>query len=260
MPEHDPFFGVVAPEEGWVPSPSYLLRRDRILRQLATLPPGLEVLEVGCGAGALLADLRRMGHRCSALETSPDARSLAGLLNRADPGVRLYGEPTDHWIGRFDVVAAFEVLEHIEDDRAAFRQWATWVKPRGHVILSVPAGPQRWDASDEWAGHVRRYTRQGLCDLVTECGFEIRAFESYGFPLANIIAPVRAAAKARLAAKDSIEARTAASGIERSRERSLFPFMNTMLGRQALSFFLWLQGRFASTDRGTGYLVLAQRR
>ena len=64
----------------WVPAPRYLLRRDRVLAALADVPPG-RVLEVGCGAGALLRDLHRLGHHCTGLEHSAAARSMAVAMH-----------------------------------------------------------------------------------------------------------------------------------------------------------------------------------
>src|SRR5688572_255286 len=78
----DPFmidhtsYGRVAPELGWVPAPRYLLRRHRALNLLKGLPRG-RVLEVGCGAGALLNDLAGLGYDCTALESSSEARRVA---------------------------------------------------------------------------------------------------------------------------------------------------------------------------------------
>ncbi len=255
----DPLFGIEARAQGWVPSPGYLLRRDRILHHLRQIPRGLEVLEIGCGAGALLADLRALGHRCTAVETSETARGAAAALHEADAGVVIALGPEADWAGRFDLVAAFEVLEHIEDDAGALKQWLGYAKPGGWLALSVPGGPHRWDASDEWAGHVRRYTREGLRAVVDAAGGEVVVLESYGFPLANMIAPVRAWSKRRGADPGSAEARTARSGVDRSIERRMLPVLRSWPGRLALRAAFQLQHWFAGTDRGPGFFLLARR-
>src|SRR3546814_1259154 len=71
--------GIVAPDAGWVPPIRYLLRRARILELLRKQPVG-RLLEVGCGAGALLCDLTRRGYAAQGLETSDKALPVAARL------------------------------------------------------------------------------------------------------------------------------------------------------------------------------------
>ena len=85
-----PVYGPSLPEAGWVPAPSYLLRRRRILALMADQQPG-RYLEIGCGAGALLYDLQARGFECQALETSPDALALARRLHGRQIGARCSG-------------------------------------------------------------------------------------------------------------------------------------------------------------------------
>ena len=149
--ENLPLFGPAAPEEGWVPAPRYLLRRRRILHQLRNFPP-CDVIEVGCGAGMLLQELSARGFRCQALESSPQARELIARLSvKTGQVVDVHDAANPAWTGRFPLVMAFEVLEHIENDDAAMKQWASWLAPGGTLLLSVPAHPRLWSAADEWA-------------------------------------------------------------------------------------------------------------
>src|SRR3546814_16277129 len=71
--------GIVAPDAGWVPPIRYLLRRARILELLRKQPVG-RLLEVGCGAGALLCDLTRRGYAAQGLETSEKALQVAARI------------------------------------------------------------------------------------------------------------------------------------------------------------------------------------
>ena len=72
--------------------------------------------------------------------------------------------------GQFDLVCAFEVLEHIEDDAAAVRQWAARLRPGGWLLLSVPAHQRRYGPADELVGHFRRYDPARLTALLARCG------------------------------------------------------------------------------------------
>ncbi len=263
-----PLFGAAIPGSNWVPAPTYVLRRRRILNLLSTHQPG-RLLEVGSGAGAMLADLSRAGYRCDALETSPEARKLALLMNGDDDNVVIHGEVQAGWEGAFDTVLAMEVLEHIEDDEAALMQWGDWLRRGGRLILSVPAHPRLWNASDVWAGHFRRYTREGLGRVVESAGFRVEHIECYGFPLSNIIEPVRARLHARrLEDERANEARgcdngqahgSARSGTERNIETRLYPLQASWIGGLAMRFFFGLQHLFLRSDFGTGYIVVAAK-
>jgi SAM-dependent methyltransferase len=278
-----PLYGRVAPELGWVPAPSYLLRRARVLARLSQIEPG-RLLEVGCGAGALLADLASRGFRCQALESGARAVEIARALTADLPDVTIdTAPPVDPandtpWRGAFDQVLALEVLEHIEDDTGALAQWAGWLQDGGDLLLSVPAHPERWNASDVWAGHFRRYRRRELEEKLSAAGLEVVAIESWGVPLANLIHPVRARAHARALAgsaasaaaaaagdrpQDDPDARregTARSGVERSREMGLYPLQASWPGRLAMAAACRLQNLFLDTDLGNGYLAHARRR
>jgi SAM-dependent methyltransferase len=264
--EFHSLYGLNAPGFGWTPAPRYLLRRNRVLKLLSGLTPG-RLLEVGCGAGALLRDLDHAGFLCSALETSPAALDLARTINRDLPRTSLFSEPRHSWSGSFEVLLALEVLEHIEDDRQVLALWRSWLGPRGMLLISVPAHPQRWNATDDWAGHVRRYRRQGLQDLLEASGFSIIHLECYGFPLANVLEPIRARHHARLLREQRKppeqtpipEISGDRSGIERSMEVRLSPLLFSKAGVGIMRLAFFIQGLFSRTDWGNGYLVLAQR-
>lgn len=256
--------GPAAPEAGWVPAPRYLLRRARVLRQVRDMPRG-EVLEVGCGAGVLLHELDELGFRCSALERSLDARELAGALAmQAHRDIRIYEQAADDWAGRFGLVMAFEVLEHIEDDLGALQEWRQWLPAGGHLLLSVPSHMDKWNPSDVWAGHFRRYERASLIALLRRAGFEPERVECYGFPLANLAERVRAAKYAPevdertdLTAAGR-QANTDRSGIDRRHVMAWFPWLASPPGQLAMLGADLIQRPFLSTELGNGYLVRAR--
>lgn len=255
--ERDPLFGVTAPERGWVPAPRYALRRDRLLALARGLGGG-RLLEVGPGAGALLSDLAEIGFSCEALETSEAAFRLASELN---PGLRISRAPAAEWRGAFDVVVACEVLEHIEDDRAALEEWGGWLRPGGHLILSVPAHAHRWSATDVWAGHFQRYEKDGLRSLFERSGFTMVELECYGFPLSNLVEPLRAWSHRRALRRRTgggLPEATAESGVSRGLEARLWPLQASLPGRLLFLAAFHLQKIFRHRDLGTGYLVVAR--
>lgn len=149
----------------------WFLGRQAVLLSVlrATLPPGkLRLAEIGCGSGALLAAAAEFGEVVG-VELSQDFSEAARrrgvpVLPGALPD-RLPLEP-----GAYDGVFLFDVLEHVEDDRAALRAVGRLLKPGGLVICTVPAYEWLWSSHDEVLGHRRRYTARGLTRVAREAG------------------------------------------------------------------------------------------
>src|SRR5436189_61318 len=144
------------------------------------IPPGVDsVLEVGAGRGAVG---RMLARRYSYVGAEMDPTSFEHALPdiKASGGVLI---PTVEDLepgAIFDLLCAFEVLEHIEDDRGELARWSVRLRPGGHVLISVPAHPKRFRVMDGHAGHFRRYTRDGLRDLLFDSGFEDVVVWAYG--------------------------------------------------------------------------------
>lgn len=257
--EWDPLFGLAAPSSGWVPAPRYAMRRARVLDLLGSLAGGRS-LEIGCGAGAMLADLARLGWAPAALETSPSARALARELN-PDPAIDIAAEARPEWTGAFDLVLCFEVLEHIADDGGALRSWRELLRPGGHLLLSVPARQARWTPTDEWSGHLRRYERRDLLALVAGSGYAVERHECYGFPLSNVTEPVRGWVHGRMLRRERLDnaGRTERSGSNRGVESRLWGLQKSWPSRALFRLCCRLQERVLDRELGTGYLVLARR-
>jgi SAM-dependent methyltransferase len=258
--------GLASPELGWVPAPSYVLRRSAILFLLRQKPPG-RVLEIGSGIGALLYDLHIRGFTGIGIEQSVRAVELASHLLAGVDGISIQGSmPAKD--ERFDYLMAFEVLEHIEDDVTALNAWAQYLRPGGIIMLSVPARMKSWGPSDVWAGHFRRYELEELRNKVRSVGFHVDGIACYGWPLANVVAPIRAAVN-RVRLNDTQRLggdpgsykrnQTDASGIQRDVEARFYPLYSLWPGRVCLQFFGTLQRRFFGRDWGPGYILMGRR-
>ena len=81
--------------------------------------------------------------------------------------------------GEFDVVGAFDVIEHIEDDRAVLAELGAAAAPAGGLLLTVPQHPFLWSEYDVRAGHLRRYSARELGAKVMEAGLEIVRMTSF---------------------------------------------------------------------------------
>lgn len=95
--------------------------------------------------------------------------------------------------GAFDVVAAFDVVEHCEDEALAVSELARVLAPAGRMLLSVPAYQWAWSDHDVRAGHHRRYTRGRLNRLVEDAGLTV-ARSTYAF---GAVFPIFVADRAR---------------------------------------------------------------
>ncbi|MHB8879112.1 MAG: methyltransferase domain-containing protein [Myxococcaceae bacterium] len=78
---------------------------------------------------------------------------------------------------RIDTVVLSNVLEHIEDDAGAVAGFRRLLPPGGRVVILVPALPSLFGAMDEAVGHFRRYSREGLQQLLDGGGFEVERLE-----------------------------------------------------------------------------------
>jgi SAM-dependent methyltransferase len=142
---------------------------------------GKRLLEVGCGVGSILAQLRPREY-VMGVDVENDLIDYARqrFLNAqhhefacldisshsAESRVMLRGR-------RFDTILCINVLEHVQDDVAAVAAMADVVEPGGAVAILVPAHPALFGAYDEMEGHFRRYSRKGLRGLIEEAGLEV---------------------------------------------------------------------------------------
>jgi len=80
----------------------------------------------------------------------------------------------------FDLVCAFDIVEHVEDDDACFSELARSAKPGSIMLLSVPLHPLRWSRFDDIVGHCRRYEPILLAEKLQHYGFVIERSAPFG--------------------------------------------------------------------------------
>jgi SAM-dependent methyltransferase len=81
--------------------------------------------------------------------------------------------------GSLDLVVAFDVLEHLDDDKAAATGVFDALRPGGTFLVAVPCDMRLWSQHDVAVGHVRRYERPELVDLLEGAGFDIEDLGSW---------------------------------------------------------------------------------
>lgn len=175
----------------------YRARRDvlaALIRHRIPLPQSPRILEIGCGTGHNLQMFAQFGH-VDALEVDPEARALAEQrLGRPVayaplPGLDGVAEQS------FDLIAALDVIEHIEDDAAALESIAQRLRPGGRFLMTVPAHQWMWSAHDVVNHHVRRYSKLQLSELVRGSSMKLEALGYFNSLLFPLIASARIAGK-----------------------------------------------------------------
>jgi SAM-dependent methyltransferase len=142
---------------------------------------GQRVLEIGCGIGVYVEYAAQPNKQVLGLEPDPTCLRLAReRLAGLDHVTLLQGDicsdETLRQIRMFspDSAYCFNVLEHIEDDRAALRGIAGLLAEGGYLTLIVPAFPCLYGSNDQLVGHFRRYKKADLSEKLKQTGFSIR--------------------------------------------------------------------------------------
>ena len=151
-------------------------------------------LEVGCGTGFVLSGISAA---YPSIELSGSEIFSAGLGFAAErvPSAQFSQMDARHIPFReeFDVIGAFDVLEHIDDDEAVIAEVGKALRPGGGFLISVPQHPALWSRQDEHAHHVRRYTAAELRRKVEAAGFEVVRMTSF----VSLLLPMMVAARLR---------------------------------------------------------------
>jgi SAM-dependent methyltransferase len=151
--------------------------RNRILRDVVNRftdrSRRLSVLEVGCGIGGVVAELRRFPH----LAITASEIYLHGLhyARQRFPDVQFIqlDATAMPFRAEFDIVGAFDVLEHIEADERALSGIHQALRPGGLLLVTVPQYQWMWSPLDEIVHHKRRYARRDLIARLQRGPFEV---------------------------------------------------------------------------------------
>ena len=164
--------------------------RNRLICWIAMrhLPLKAEYLEIGCGTGFVLQMLRKQFPDWKIQATEAHAEGLA--FARARVGIDVVFSQMDAraipFRDEFDVIGAFDVIEHIKEDEKVLNEIYAALKPKGFFLLSVPQHMFLWSRYDEVGCHFRRYSLTELTSKLQKAGFgivETTSFNSLLLPL-----------------------------------------------------------------------------
>ena len=211
----------------------YRARREvlaALIRRAVKPPKDAAVLEIGCGTGHNLAMLSEFG-KVDALELDEEARGVAeqrlGRQVMSSPLPELAEVAKRH----YDLVGAFDVIEHIEDDRAALASIAARLKPGGTLIVTVPAHQWMWSAHDVVNHHQRRYSKGQLRRLIEDSPLHLDSIGYFNSLLFPVAVAERMASKLR--GKDDADLKLPPAPLNKALERS-FAAERHLIGRVPL--------------------------
>lgn len=169
-----------------------------IIQAVKSIPPNGSVLDIGCGNGAMLAEIGKLGSwKLYGVESSETAVSLARsqgldvrLADATTDLVTLFEQRT------FDLIVSVEVIEHVYDPRGLLRQAHTLLRPKGRLVMTTPyhgylknlliAALGKCDSHYDplWdCGHIKFWSRKTLVAALVETGYQSIHFYGAGrFP------------------------------------------------------------------------------
>lgn len=155
---------------------------------------GRRILDIGCGTGTMLGELRRFG---DVYGVDTEAAAVEFCHDQGESQVELAaGDTVPHPDASFDLVSLLDVIEHVEDDQTLLGEARRVLRPGGHLLVTVPAFEWMWGEQDVIAHHVRRYTSRQLRDSLQRAGFDIGVLTHFNTILFPPIAAIRLAKRA----------------------------------------------------------------
>jgi SAM-dependent methyltransferase len=207
-------------------------------------------LEVGCGTGNILGALEEA---CPSGAVIGMDRFIEGLAFAKDRGRQrlLQGDAHHPPFGiQFEIIGAFDVIEHLPDDGQILRDLYRMLRPGGRLILTVPANQWLWSEFDEASHHYRRYHRKELREKLSAAGFTgifVSPFMMSILPLVWMHRKKGKHGSNRQAPRDMV-----------GEEIRIVPFVN-----QALRLVLSVENTFVRRRRhlpfGTSLIAVAQK-
>jgi SAM-dependent methyltransferase len=209
-------------------------------------PTMRSALEVGCGTGFVLKAMAERFTQVTFAGSEVFREGLTFAAQRA-PSAELLQMDARRvpFQSEFDVIGAFDVLEHIDQDDEVLREMYGAIKPGGGIILTVPQHPWLWSDTDVYAHHERRYSRRELKSKAESAGFRVVYITSF----VSILLPVLIISRYRFKRAQSFRSEM---------ETNIHPVVNRVL-MAALTVERSLLKRGLSLPAGGSLLLVAKK-
>ena len=150
-------------------------RNHLIIWALRRFFPGMQhYLEIGCGTGYVLSGVAQAFPSTELVGSEVFNVGLSIAATRAENAEFIQMDARHiPYADEFDVIGAFDVLEHISEDDDVLNEMSKALRPGGGILVTVPQHPWLWSARDEYARHVRRYRRNELREKMRCADLEV---------------------------------------------------------------------------------------
>ncbi|MFA6364896.1 MAG: class I SAM-dependent methyltransferase [Candidatus Paceibacterota bacterium] len=153
----------------------------------------MSILEVGCGAGSQLESLSRNNNNVVGSDINHKA-----LAEEEKRGFSVFYQDIEERVTKgeqYDVVCAFDVLEHIKNDEVAIQNIYALLKPNGLFVFTVPTFQFLFSGHDNYLQHYRRYAKREIVQKLLKNDFEIVELNYWNFILFPLMAVKRLLSK-----------------------------------------------------------------
>jgi ubiquinone/menaquinone biosynthesis C-methylase UbiE len=156
-------------------------RREIILQLMKNIDENSGILEVGCSGGMLVSKLQKKGYtNIKGIDISSHAISQCKKKGISNVQV-MDGSATSFDPETFNIVVASDILEHINQEKKALKEWNRILKPGGTLIVFVPAFSILWSDHDKKNYHFRRYSKKRLLKILNNSGFSVKRSSYWNF-------------------------------------------------------------------------------
>ena len=210
-------------------------------------PNAKNFLEIGCGTGFVLSGFKQAFPNLVLLGSEVFSEGLSFAAPRL-PGIELFQMDARciPFRDEFDVIGAFDVLEHVKQDEEVLAQMHEATRQGGGILITVPHHRFLWSPVDEFARHVRRYETRELCEKVRRAGFSVVRITSF----VSLLLPLLIASR--------FKQRFTGEEVDPSAEYNISNLMNTTL-EKILDAERTLIGAGLSFPAGGSLLLVARR-
>jgi SAM-dependent methyltransferase len=157
-------------------------------------PNAKTFLEIGCGTGFVLSGIHREFPDLTLYGSDIFSEGLVYAEERVPEAAFFQMDARNiPFENEFDVIGAFDVIEHIEEDEIVLSSIFRAVKSGGRIILTVPQHQWLWSKNDEIACHKRRYSQKDLAVKMEKAGFRVLRLTSF----VSFLLPMMAASRLR---------------------------------------------------------------
>ena len=240
--------------------PRFLFRRYELMKRVK---PGNKFLEIGPGSLNMTRDLSALFSSGVLVDFNREIQRTFDLLKKTERSklsLVISDFSSFHTNEVFSSIISCEVLEHIEDEAEFLNKAYDFLEKKGQLVLSVPARKKFWSIHDEGVGHLRRYEKKELENLLSEIGYSSVTIVSYGFPFVNILRfPRILLAKRQQVNTDKMTTvqQTKESGI--SQYRTMTRILGLVCNKYTIAPLAYFASVFNKHDMSNGYIVIANK-